>query len=155
MAKRYGRCSSGAESSWGRLPQQRRLCLLLQVNELQNLTSAEVIVPRDQTPDENEEVIVKIIGHFFASQVRLFLHLLSPPQVQPSRCPLYDSILFPVAQGGAIGVSAALPSGGSAEIKDRLHLGKAHIWAPWAPLTSASHFLPRLHSARSGKSSSR
>lgn len=43
---------------------------LLQVNELQNLTSAEVIVPRDQTPDENEEVIVKIIGHFFASQVR-------------------------------------------------------------------------------------
>nr|XP_009675736.1 PREDICTED: insulin-like growth factor 2 mRNA-binding protein 2 [Struthio camelus australis] len=40
------------------------------VNELQNLTSAEVIVPRDQTPDENEEVIVKIIGHFFASQVR-------------------------------------------------------------------------------------
>ncbi|KAJ7423210.1 Insulin-like growth factor 2 mRNA-binding protein 2 [Pitangus sulphuratus] len=38
------------------------------VNELQNLTSAEVIVPRDQTPDENDEVIVKIIGHFFASQ---------------------------------------------------------------------------------------
>uniref|UniRef100_A0A8C8BLL7 Insulin like growth factor 2 mRNA binding protein 2 n=1 Tax=Otus sunia TaxID=257818 RepID=A0A8C8BLL7_9STRI len=37
------------------------------VNELQNLTSAEVIVPRDQTPDENEEVIVKIIGHFFAT----------------------------------------------------------------------------------------
>lgn len=43
--------------------------LPLQVNELQNLTSAEVIVPRDQTPDENEEVIVRIIGHFFASQV--------------------------------------------------------------------------------------
>ncbi|KAG9349276.1 hypothetical protein JZ751_027719 [Albula glossodonta] len=40
------------------------------VNELQNLTSAEVIVPRDQTPDENDEVFVKIIGHFFASQVR-------------------------------------------------------------------------------------
>ncbi|XP_045152350.1 insulin-like growth factor 2 mRNA-binding protein 2 [Echinops telfairi] len=38
------------------------------VNELQNLTSAEVIVPREQTPDENEEVIVRIIGHFFASQ---------------------------------------------------------------------------------------
>ncbi|XP_048170155.1 insulin-like growth factor 2 mRNA-binding protein 2 isoform X2 [Corvus hawaiiensis] len=38
------------------------------VNELQNLTSAEVIVPRDQTPDKNEEVVVKIIGHFFASQ---------------------------------------------------------------------------------------
>uniref|UniRef100_A0A2I2YZH9 RRM domain-containing protein n=1 Tax=Gorilla gorilla gorilla TaxID=9595 RepID=A0A2I2YZH9_GORGO len=37
------------------------------VNELQNLTSAEVIVPRDQTPDENEEMIVRIIGHFFAS----------------------------------------------------------------------------------------
>lgn len=43
--------------------------LPFQVNELQNLTSAEVIVPRDQTPDENEEVIVRIIGHFFASQV--------------------------------------------------------------------------------------
>lgn len=53
------------------LPQQNLdLCPLLQVNELQNLTSAEVIVPRDQTPDENEEVVVKIIGHFFASQVR-------------------------------------------------------------------------------------
>ncbi|XP_042612915.1 insulin-like growth factor 2 mRNA-binding protein 2 isoform X2 [Cyprinus carpio] len=38
------------------------------VNELQNLTSAEVIVPRDQTADENDEVFVKIIGHFFASQ---------------------------------------------------------------------------------------
>lgn len=49
----------------------RGLSRLLQVNELQNLTSAEVIVPRDQTPDENEEVIVKIIGHFFASQVRV------------------------------------------------------------------------------------
>ncbi|KAJ8255319.1 hypothetical protein GJAV_G00203520, partial [Gymnothorax javanicus] len=38
------------------------------VNELQNQTNAEVIVPRDQTPDENDEVFVKIIGHFFASQ---------------------------------------------------------------------------------------
>ncbi|XP_059198497.1 insulin-like growth factor 2 mRNA-binding protein 2a [Centropristis striata] len=38
------------------------------VNELQNLTSAEVIVPRDQTPDENDEVFVKISGHFFANQ---------------------------------------------------------------------------------------
>lgn len=38
------------------------------VTELQNLTSAEVIVPRDQTPDENDEVFVKISGHFFASQ---------------------------------------------------------------------------------------
>ncbi|KAJ8352328.1 hypothetical protein SKAU_G00238040 [Synaphobranchus kaupii] len=40
----------------------------IKVNELQNQTSAEVIVPRDQTPDENDEVFVKIIGHFFASQ---------------------------------------------------------------------------------------
>jgi len=39
------------------------------VNELQNLTSAEVVVPRDQTPDENDQVVVKIIGHFYASQV--------------------------------------------------------------------------------------
>ena len=38
------------------------------VSELQNLTSAEVIVPHDQTPDENEEVTVRIIGHFSASQ---------------------------------------------------------------------------------------
>uniref|UniRef100_A0A8C7DHD4 Insulin-like growth factor 2 mRNA-binding protein 3 n=1 Tax=Oncorhynchus kisutch TaxID=8019 RepID=A0A8C7DHD4_ONCKI len=38
------------------------------VNELQNLTSAEVVVPRDQTPDENDQVIVKITGHFYASQ---------------------------------------------------------------------------------------
>uniref|UniRef100_A0A667WX12 Insulin-like growth factor 2 mRNA binding protein 1 n=1 Tax=Myripristis murdjan TaxID=586833 RepID=A0A667WX12_9TELE len=41
------------------------------VNELQNLTAAEVVVPREQTPDENDQVIVKIIGHFYASQVRL------------------------------------------------------------------------------------
>uniref|UniRef100_A0A4W3K7M4 Insulin-like growth factor 2 mRNA binding protein 3 n=1 Tax=Callorhinchus milii TaxID=7868 RepID=A0A4W3K7M4_CALMI len=39
------------------------------VNELQNLTSAEVVVPRDQIPDENDQVIVKITGHFFASQL--------------------------------------------------------------------------------------
>uniref|UniRef100_A0A7N5ZWS3 RRM domain-containing protein n=1 Tax=Anabas testudineus TaxID=64144 RepID=A0A7N5ZWS3_ANATE len=39
------------------------------VNELQNLTAAEVVVPREQTPDENDQVIVKINGHFYASQV--------------------------------------------------------------------------------------
>ncbi|NXF93329.1 IF2B1 protein, partial [Eubucco bourcierii] len=39
------------------------------VNELQNLTAAEVVVPRDQTPDENQQVVVKIIGHFYASQM--------------------------------------------------------------------------------------
>ncbi|NXC04613.1 IF2B1 protein, partial [Orthonyx spaldingii] len=39
------------------------------VNELQNLTAAEVVVPRDQTPDEHEQVIVRIIGHFYASQM--------------------------------------------------------------------------------------
>ncbi|XP_076018024.1 insulin-like growth factor 2 mRNA-binding protein 2a isoform X2 [Genypterus blacodes] len=38
------------------------------VKELQNATSAEVIVPRDQTADENDEIFVKISGHFFASQ---------------------------------------------------------------------------------------
>ena len=47
--------------------------MIFQVNELQNMSSAEVIVPRDQTPDENDEVFVKISGHFFASQVRLIL----------------------------------------------------------------------------------
>lgn len=49
--------------------------LATQVNELQNLTAAEVVVPRDQTPDENDQVIVKIIGHFYASQV----HVAPPP----------------------------------------------------------------------------
>ncbi|XP_078281080.1 insulin-like growth factor 2 mRNA-binding protein 1 [Rhinoraja longicauda] len=39
------------------------------VNELQNLSSAEVVVPRDQVPDENDQVVVKIIGHFYASQL--------------------------------------------------------------------------------------
>ncbi|XP_051520163.1 insulin-like growth factor 2 mRNA-binding protein 3 isoform X1 [Myxocyprinus asiaticus] len=39
------------------------------VNELQNLTSAEVVVPRDQSPDENDQVVVKITGHFYASQL--------------------------------------------------------------------------------------
>ncbi|KAM9384141.1 insulin-like growth factor 2 mRNA-binding protein 3 [Pholidichthys leucotaenia] len=39
------------------------------VNELQNLTCAEVVVPRDQTPDENDQVVVKISGHFFACQL--------------------------------------------------------------------------------------
>ncbi|XP_044096733.1 LOW QUALITY PROTEIN: insulin-like growth factor 2 mRNA-binding protein 1 [Neovison vison] len=39
------------------------------LNELQNLTAAEVVVPRDQTPDENDQVVVKIIGHFYASQM--------------------------------------------------------------------------------------
>ncbi|XP_049926207.1 insulin-like growth factor 2 mRNA-binding protein 1 isoform X2 [Epinephelus moara] len=39
------------------------------VNELQNLTAAEVVVPREQTPDENDQVIVKINGHFYASQL--------------------------------------------------------------------------------------
>uniref|UniRef100_A0A5F9D204 Insulin like growth factor 2 mRNA binding protein 2 n=1 Tax=Oryctolagus cuniculus TaxID=9986 RepID=A0A5F9D204_RABIT len=56
------------------------------VNELQNLTSAEVIVPRDQTPDENEEVIVRIIGHFFASQV--------PEPRAPSLLPVSFQFLY-------------------------------------------------------------
>lgn len=50
----------------------------MQVNELQNLTAAEVVVPREQTPDEQDQVIVKIIGHFYASQVgsACLVHLL-------------------------------------------------------------------------------
>lgn len=59
-----------AVEDFGSFPAKPGSLLIAQVNELQNLTSAEVIVPRDQTPDENEEVVVKIIGHFFASQVR-------------------------------------------------------------------------------------
>lgn len=42
---------------------------LKKVNELQNMSCADVVVPRDQTPDENDQVIVKISGHFFACQV--------------------------------------------------------------------------------------
>lgn len=48
----------------------------LQVNELQNLTAAEVVVPREQTPDENDQVIVKINGHFYASQVHLYCFVM-------------------------------------------------------------------------------
>lgn len=54
---------------WNRLILELPLSFWLQVNELQNLTCAEVVVPRDQTPDEKDQVIVKIIGHFFACQV--------------------------------------------------------------------------------------
>lgn len=50
------------------------------MNELQNLTAAEVVVPRDQTPDENDQVIVKIIGHFYASQVCI----MPPPSPEDS-----------------------------------------------------------------------
>lgn len=50
--------------------QLNMICIyLFQVNELQNLSSAEVVVPRDQTPDENDQVVVKITGHFYACQV--------------------------------------------------------------------------------------
>lgn len=73
-----------------------------QVNELQNLTAAEVVVPRDQTPDENDQVIVKIIGHFYASQVHTVLpspgraigaqgQRSKPPEVVP---PDHDKALF-------------------------------------------------------------
>lgn len=50
----------------------------MQVNELQNLTCAEVVVPRDQTPDEKDQVIVKIIGHFFACQVIYWKNVTKP-----------------------------------------------------------------------------
>lgn len=56
------------------------------MNELQNLTAAEVVVPREQTPDENEQVIVKIIGHFYASQVRP-RQLQGLPRASPGLCP--------------------------------------------------------------------
>ncbi|XP_062867821.1 insulin-like growth factor 2 mRNA-binding protein 3 [Trichomycterus rosablanca] len=62
------------------------------VNELQNLTSAEVVVPRDQTPDENDQVVVKITGHFYASQLaqRKIQEILSQvrrQQQQPKASP--------------------------------------------------------------------
>uniref|UniRef100_A0AAY4BGJ2 K Homology domain-containing protein n=1 Tax=Denticeps clupeoides TaxID=299321 RepID=A0AAY4BGJ2_9TELE len=61
------------------------------VNELQNLSSAEVVVPRDQTPDENDQVVVKISGHFYASQVaqRRIQEILSQVrrQQQPKPAP--------------------------------------------------------------------
>lgn len=49
---------------------------LKQVNELQNMSCADVVVPRDQTPDENDQVIVKISGHFFACQVGVVVFYL-------------------------------------------------------------------------------
>ncbi|KAJ8267321.1 hypothetical protein COCON_G00124930 [Conger conger] len=57
------------------------------VNELQNLTSAEVVVPRDQTPDENDQVVVKITGHFYASQLaqRKIQDILSQVRRQQQR----------------------------------------------------------------------
>ncbi|XP_008329508.1 insulin-like growth factor 2 mRNA-binding protein 3 isoform X2 [Cynoglossus semilaevis] len=39
------------------------------VTDLQNMSCADVVVPRDQTPDENDDVVVKINGHFFACQL--------------------------------------------------------------------------------------
>ncbi|MCI4395579.1 hypothetical protein PGIGA_G00182200 [Pangasianodon gigas] len=65
------------------------------VNELQNLTSAEVVVPRDQTPDENDQVVVKITGHFYASQLaqRKIQEILSQvrrqqPKSSPTGAPI-------------------------------------------------------------------
>ncbi|RMC05116.1 hypothetical protein DUI87_18298 [Hirundo rustica rustica] len=52
------------------------------VNELQNLTSAEVVVPRDQTPDENDQVVVKITGHFYACQALALLKLPNQKKAQ-------------------------------------------------------------------------
>lgn len=64
------------------------------MNELQNLSSAEVVVPRDQTPDENDQVVVKITGHFYACQAsglscdKQALLLLSQMEVVlPQMCP--------------------------------------------------------------------
>ncbi|VCW84481.1 unnamed protein product [Gulo gulo] len=59
------------------------------VNELQNLTSAEVILPRDHSPDGNEEVIVRIIGHFFASQTaqRKIRETVQPVKQQEQKYP--------------------------------------------------------------------
>jgi len=102
------------------------------VNELQNLTSAEVIVPRDQTPDENEEVIVKIIGHFFASQVsfcRGFSNI--PRQFSPWRKAAKHSTarassrpagMVLVHPGRSGGVPAALPGCAGIKIQDQLDL---------------------------------
>uniref|UniRef100_A0AAY4BJE8 RRM domain-containing protein n=1 Tax=Denticeps clupeoides TaxID=299321 RepID=A0AAY4BJE8_9TELE len=68
------------------------------VNELQNLSSAEVVVPRDQTPDENDQVVVKISGHFYASQVaqRRIQEILSQVrrQQQPKPPPVFISSDF-------------------------------------------------------------
>lgn len=41
------------------------------MTDLQNMSCADVVVPRDQTPDENDDVVVKINGHFFACQVSI------------------------------------------------------------------------------------
>ncbi|XP_051948451.1 insulin-like growth factor 2 mRNA-binding protein 3 isoform X3 [Xyrauchen texanus] len=68
------------------------------VNELQNLTSAEVVVPRDQTPDENDQVVVKITGHFYASQLaqRKIQEIIS--QVRRQQQPKASATSPPVAR---------------------------------------------------------
>uniref|UniRef100_A0A8C1JPB5 Insulin-like growth factor 2 mRNA binding protein 3 n=1 Tax=Cyprinus carpio TaxID=7962 RepID=A0A8C1JPB5_CYPCA len=67
------------------------------VNELQNLTSAEVVVPRDQTPDENDQVVVKITGHFYASQV---IELLDILELQKRQGPAVTSLTPPHPRRG-------------------------------------------------------
>lgn len=95
-----------------------------QVNELQNLTSAEVIVPRDQTPDENEEVIVRIIGHFFASQV-----LLPPAQLFPR---VQMLCLYPVA------MCLGTPPPPHHTHRGPLPQGQATVQGPWRARVGSS-----------------
>uniref|UniRef100_A0A8D0E6A5 K Homology domain-containing protein n=1 Tax=Salvator merianae TaxID=96440 RepID=A0A8D0E6A5_SALMN len=39
------------------------------VCELQRLTNAQVVIPRGQLPDENDEVVVRIFGHFYGCRL--------------------------------------------------------------------------------------
>ncbi|XP_072507027.1 insulin-like growth factor 2 mRNA-binding protein 3 isoform X8 [Notamacropus eugenii] len=82
------------------------------VNELQNLTSAEVVVPRDQIPDENDEVIVKITGHFYACQLaqRKIQEILAQVKRQQQ---MQQKNASAAAAAAAASGSAAGPSGQS------------------------------------------
>lgn len=125
----------------------RLLCSLLQVNELQNLTSAEVIVPRDQTPDENEEVVVKIIGHFFASQVRLGHGLPSIacqgmlPSTARAEHPVTLSRVVPVRPGHAGGGVVALPGCARTKMRGCLDLAEIAVSDTVRSGTPGAHLL--------------
>ncbi|XP_061429636.1 insulin-like growth factor 2 mRNA-binding protein 3 isoform X2 [Lethenteron reissneri] len=75
------------------------------VSQLQNLSCAQVVVPRDQTPDEDDQVIVKIIGHFFASQTaqRKIREILQQYHSQQQRRRSGSGPQGPSAQGSGSG----------------------------------------------------
>nr|AIM47936.1 IGF2BP1 [Pantodon buchholzi] len=95
------------------------------VNELQNLTAAEVVVPREQTPDENDQVIVKIIGHFYASQLRQ-RHRRSNV-VTAQQCATYSTLWVYQRPSGGYGSRSSWTLGDDPWLP---------VVAPWSPSDS-------------------